>query len=94
MRQTLIGLLIFSFSITILLPSLSLYFSISSLDNISFLNSEIDGDLEEREGEEKILTLSDMSFPTEYQNTSSEIYFDPNSYNSINTQNTSPPPVA
>ena len=92
MRQTLIGLLIFSFSITILLPSLSLYFSISSLDNISFLNSEIDGDLEEREGEEKILTLSDMSFPTEYQNTSSEIYFDPNSYNSINTQNTSPPP--
>ena len=94
MRQTLIGLLIFSFSITILLPSLSLYFSISSLDNISFLNSEIDGDLEEREGEEKILTLSDMSFPTEYQNTSSEIYFDPNSYNSINTQNASPPPVA
>ncbi|MDC0872123.1 hypothetical protein OAP80_01840 [Flavobacteriaceae bacterium] len=94
MRQTLIGLLIFSFSITILLPSLSLYFSISSLDNISFLNSEIDGDLEEREGEEKILTLSDMSFPTEYQNTSSEIYFDPNSYNSINTQNTSPPPEA
>jgi len=86
--------LIFSFSITILLPSLSLYFSISSLDNISFLNSEIDGDLEEREGEEKILTLSDMSFPTEYQNTSSEIYFDPNSYNSINTQNTSPPPEA
>jgi hypothetical protein len=94
MRQTLIGLLIFSFSITILLPSLSLYFSISSIDNISFLNSEIDGDLEEREGEEKILTLSDMSFPTEYQNTSSEIYFDPNSYNSINTQNTSPPPEA
>ena len=94
MRQTLIGLLIFSFSITIFLPSLSLYFSISSLDNISFLNSEIDGDLEEREGEEKILTLSDMSFPTEYQNTSSEIYFDPNSYNSINTQNTSPPPEA
>lgn len=94
MRQTLIGLLIFSFSITILLPSLSLYFSISSLDNISFLNSEIDGDLEEREGEEKILTLSDMSFPTEYQNTSSEIYFDPNSYNSISTQNTSPPPEA
>ena len=94
MRQTLIGLLIFSFSITILLPSLSLYFSISSLDNISFLNSEIDGDLEEREGEEKILTLSDMSFPIEYQNTSSEIYFDPNSYNSINTQNTSPPPEA
>jgi hypothetical protein len=94
MRQTLIGLLIFSFSITILLPSISLYFSISSLDNISFLNSEIDGDLEEREGEEKILTLSDMSFPTEYQNTSSEIYFDPNSYNSINTQNTSPPPEA
>jgi hypothetical protein len=92
MRQTLIGLLIFSFSITILLPSLSLYFSISSIDNISFLNSEIDGDLEEREGEEKILTLSDMSFPTEYQNTSSEIYFDPNSYNSINTRNTSPPP--
>ena len=90
----MIGLLIFSFSITILLPSLSLYFSISSLDNISFLNSEIDGDLEEREGEEKILTLSDMSFPTEYQNTSSEIYFDPNSYNSINTQNTSPPPEA
>ena len=94
MRQTLIGLLIFSFSITILLPSLSLYFSISSLDNISFLNSEIDGDLEEREGEEKILTLSDMSFPTEYQHTSSEIYFNPNSYNSINTQNTSPPPEA
>ena len=94
MRQTLIGILIFSFSISILLPSISLYFSISSLDNISFLNSEIDGDLEEREGEEKILTLSDMSFPTEYQNTSSEIYFDPNSYNSINTQNTSPPPEA
>lgn len=92
MRQTLIGLLIFAFSVTVLLPSITVYFSISSADSICFFNSELDGDSDERVGEEKILPLSVASFPSNLQNSSLLIYFDCNNYNSINTKNISPPP--
>lgn len=92
MRRSLALLLILSFSSTVLLPSIALCFSISSADSISFFTSETDGDYDEREGEEKILTLSNALFRSNDPNTSILIYFDPGKYNSIDPKDSSPPP--
>lgn len=92
MRRALALLLILSFSTSVLLPGIALCFSISSTDSISFFTSETDGDYDEREGEEKILTLSNALFRSNDPNTSLLIYFDPGKYNSIAPKDSSPPP--
>lgn len=96
MKEKISFLLLFFISLGILAPSINLFFSNSFENNIVYISFEADGEADEKESEieEKILPYNrSVALPKIVKN-SCPIFFDQNSYASVDQKYFSPPPEA
>ena len=94
MKEKISFLLLFYISLGILAPSINLFFSNSFEKNIVYISFEADGEADETESEEKILPYNrSVALPKIVEN-SCPIFFDQNSYASVDQKYFSPPPEA
>ena len=94
MKRTLAILLLFYLNLGILAPSLNLFFPDTFEHTITYINSEKDNEIDEKESDKKILPELRTALPTDGLNLSHLIYFDKNLYVSVDQKYFSPPPEA
>jgi len=83
---------LFYLNVGILAPSLNLFFTDIFEHNITYINSEKDSEIDEKESDKKILLEIRTALPTDHSNLSHFIYFDQNLYVSVDQKYFSPPP--
>ena len=94
MKEKLASLLLFYILLGVISPNLNLISSDFLENNITFINSEIDGETDEKESEseKKILPNFKSLIPANISKNSSLIFFGKNAYASIVQNHFSPPP--
>tara|TARA_B100000965_G_scaffold404190_1_gene434281 strand:- start:73 stop:366 length:294 start_codon:yes stop_codon:yes gene_type:complete len=95
-KEKISFLLLFYISLGILAPSATVFFSNSSENNIIYISFEADGEADEKESEieEKILPYNRSVALLRIVENSCPIFFDQNSYASVDQKYFSPPPEA
>jgi len=93
-KEKISFLLLFYISLWILTPSINLFFANSFENNIVYISIEADGEADEKESEieEKILPYNRTVPLPKITVNSCPIFFDQNSYASIDQKYFSPPP--
>jgi hypothetical protein len=93
-KEKISFLLLFYISLWILTPSINLFFANSFENNIVYISFEADGEADEKESEieEKILPYNRTVPLPKITVNSCPIFFDQNSYASIDQKYFSPPP--
>lgn len=96
MKEKISFLLLFYISLGILTPSINLFFANSFENKIVYISFEADGEADEKESEieEKILPYNRSLGLPKIVDSSCPIFFDQNSYSSVDQKYFSPPPEA
>ncbi len=94
MKKTLAFLLLLYLNLGIIAPNLNVFFHDIFEHNITYLNSEMDGDIDEKECDKKIFQEIRTALPSDLSNFSRLIHFDQNLYVSVDQKYFSPPPEA
>ena len=92
MKRTLAILLLFYLNLGVVAPSLHLIFPDIFAHQITYMSSEMDSEIDEKESDKKILQEIKATVPSDLSNFSRLIYFDQNLYVSIDQKYFSPPP--
>lgn len=94
MKIVLAPLLLFYLSLSIIAPSLNLFFPDVAEHNVTYLNAETDSEIDEKEKDHQILLEIRTAVTSDFSNFYRLFYFDQNLYVSVDQKYFGPPPEA